>query len=89
MRFGGLRIFLLLGEVDPAVHFANSVSIQLEGTLETDILCWKIHLQTSCILLSSRKSPEMYGRERLHVILFEKIAILSLERVSNCTNKLF
>ena len=39
MRSGGLRIFLLLGEVDPAIHYANSVSIQLEGTLETENLC--------------------------------------------------
>ena len=67
---GGLEIFLLLDQVDPAVHFANSVSVQLEGTLETDLLCYMIHLQTSCILLSEYKSQEMYRRERLHVIVF-------------------
>ena len=27
MRFGGLRIFLLLDQVDPVVHFANSASV--------------------------------------------------------------
>ena len=27
MRFGGLRMFLLLDQVDPVVHFANSASV--------------------------------------------------------------
>ena len=27
IRFGGQRIFLLLAQVDPAVHFANSASV--------------------------------------------------------------
>ena len=39
MRFGGLRMFLLLDQADPAVHFATSVSASHEATLETDILC--------------------------------------------------
>ena len=39
MRFGGLRIFLLLDQVDPVVHFANSASVLHEATLETDLLC--------------------------------------------------
>ena len=52
MRFGGLRIFLLLDQVDPAVHFANSVSVSFEATLETDLFLGKTPLQSSCILLS-------------------------------------
>ena len=39
MRFGGLRILLRLGHVDPVVHYANSVSVQHKATLENDILC--------------------------------------------------
>ena len=38
MRFGGLRIFLLLDPVDLVVHFANSASEKLEATVETGIL---------------------------------------------------
>ena len=38
MRFGGLRIFLLLVQVDPVVHFANSASEKLEATVEIGIL---------------------------------------------------
>ena len=39
MRLGGLRIFLLLDQVDPVVHFANSASEKFEATLEIGILC--------------------------------------------------
>ena len=38
MRSGGLRIFLLLDQVDPVVHFANSASVQLEETVEVGML---------------------------------------------------
>ena len=41
MRFGGLRIFLLIDQGDPVVHFANSASEKLEATLETEKLCGK------------------------------------------------
>ena len=34
-RLGGLRIFLLLDQADPVVHFANLAEV----TLETDKLC--------------------------------------------------
>ena len=37
MRFGGLRIFLLLDQVDPVVHFANSASEKSEAPLEIGI----------------------------------------------------
>ena len=33
MRFGGLRMFLLLDQVDPVFHFANSASVLLEEIL--------------------------------------------------------
>ena len=38
MRFGGLRIFLHLDQVDPVVHFASSASVQHEATMEIGTL---------------------------------------------------
>ena len=39
IRLSGLRMFLLLDQVDPVVHFANSASIELEATSEIGTLC--------------------------------------------------
>ena len=39
IRFGGLRIFLLLDQVDPDVHLANSATVKHEATSEIDFLC--------------------------------------------------
>ena len=41
MRFVGQKIFLLLDQVDPVVHFANSASVLHEATLEIGILYGK------------------------------------------------
>ena len=59
MRFSDLRMYLLVGLVDPAVHFAKSDVTQLEGILEINTPCCIISLQSSCILLSQYKSPSM------------------------------
>ena len=58
MRFGGLRIFLLLDQVDPAVHFATSVSVKREGTLEIDVLC---HESSSPVFMHIAFSIQMAG----------------------------
>ena len=86
MRFGGLRIFLLLEQVDPVVHFANSASVQLKATVEIGTLCGIAHLQSSCTPLSQYKSQVVCCRERLRAIVFDKIAVLSSDRASNSTN---
>ena len=49
MRFGGLRIFLLLNQVDLVVHFTNSTSEILEATVEIRILYGEAPLESSCM----------------------------------------
>ena len=44
---------------------------------------------SSCIPLSQNKSQALCCRERLRVIVFDKIAIFSSERALDCTNALF
>ena len=44
---------------------------------------------SSCVPLSQYKSQVVCCTERLRVIVFDKIAILSSERASNCTNALY
>ena len=72
MRLGGLGIFLLLDQVDPVVHFANSAPVLHEATLVTYILCGKAPPLTSCIPLSQYKSQAVCCRGRLRVIVFDK-----------------
>ena len=89
MRFGGLRIFLLLTHVDPVVHFANSGSEKLEATLEIGKLYGIAPPEFSYIPLSQCKLQEVCCGERLRVIVFDKIAILSSERALNCSKTLY
>ena len=86
MRMGGHKTFLRLVLVDLVVHFAKSLSLQNVATLETGIPCGITPSSSSCIPLSHCKSQAVCCRERLRVILFDKIAILSSEQVLNCTN---
>ena len=79
IRFGGHRIFLLLDQVDPVVHFANSASDKLEATVEIGKLHGKAPSSSSCIPLPQYKSQVVLCRERLRVIVFDNIAILSSE----------
>ena len=88
MRSGGLRIFLLLDQVDLVVHFANSALKKHKATLETDVLFGKAHSLFSCITFSQYKSQAACCGERLRVIVSDKTAILSRERALNCTNTL-
>ena len=48
--------FLLLAQVDPVVHFANSASVLLEATLEIGILYFVAPPQSSCTPLPQYKS---------------------------------
>ena len=80
--------FLLLGQVDPVVHFANLASVQFEASLEIGIPCGTAPPLYSCIPLSQYKSKAVCYRERLRLIVFENIAILSSERALHCTNPL-
>ena len=89
MRFGGLRIFLLLDQVDLVVHFANSASEKLEATVEIGIFRGVAPPWSSCIPHSQYKSQLVCCGERLRVIVFDKFAILFSERASNCINTLF
>ena len=57
MRFGGLRIFLLLDQVDPVAHFANSASVKLEATVEIGIL-WK---NSSLVFMQTAFSIQIAG----------------------------
>ena len=66
--------------------FANSLSVQHVATLGIGIPCGISPPSSSCIPLSQCKSQAVCCRERLRVIVFGKIASLSLERASNCTN---
>ena len=84
MRLDGHNMFLrlvLVDLVDLVVHFANSLSIQHVATLEIGIPCGFTPPSSSCILLSQYKSQAVCCGERLRVIVFGKIAILSSERV--------
>ena len=85
MRFGGLRMFLLLDQVDPVAHFANSASVQLEAPWRLIYLMEKLLLNLHAYRFSQYKSQVVCCRERLRVIVFDKNAILSSERALNCT----
>ena len=75
--------------VDPVVHFAISLSVQLEATLGIGIHCGITPPSSSCIPLSLYKSQVVCCRQRLRVIVFDKNAILASERTLNCTNTLY
>ena len=74
---------------DLVVHFANSLSVQHMATLGIGIPCGVILSSSSCIPLSQCKPQALWRRERLRVIVFDKIAILSSERASKCTKILY
>ena len=67
-------------------RFANLVWVQLVALLELSEPFGIAHPLSSCIPLSQCKQLVVCRRGRLHATLFGKIAILSLVRVSNCTN---
>ena len=89
MRLGGHKMFLRLVLVDLVVHFANSLPAQHVATLGIVFPCGSIPPSSSCIPFSQCKPQAMCCRERLRVIVFDKIAILSSERVIICTNSLY
>ena len=81
MRLDGHKMFLRLVLVDLVVYFSNSLSIQHVATLGNGIPCGRTPPSSSCIPVSQCKSQAVCCRERLRVIVFDKIVILSAERV--------
>ena len=81
--------FSLRDHKDLDVHDAHSAQIRLAVTLEIDLLCRIILLQSSCISLSQCISQIKCWKKRWHWIVFDRTATLFSERISNCTNTLY
>ena len=82
-------MILLLGIVDLADHVANSILARLVALAELSEPSGRAPPVSSHFPLSLCKLQELCCGDRLHATLFGKIASLSLERASNCTQILF
>ena len=85
IRWVGHKMFLHPVLIDLVDRFANSVCVQPVALLELSVPFGIARPSSSCLTLSRCKQLTIYCRGRLHATVFGKIAILSLERVSNCT----
>ena len=83
------KMILLLGFVDLVSHIASSISARLVALPELRALSGRTPPEFSYIPLSQCKLQAVCCRERLDVTVSCKIASLSLERASNCTNILY
>ena len=81
MLLGGHKMFLRLVLVDLGVHFANWLSVQHVATLGIGIPCGFTLPSSTCIPQSHCKQQAVCCGGRLRVIAFDKIAILSFDRV--------
>ena len=86
IRLDGHKMFLRPVLVDLVDQFASSISIQPALLSESSVPFGIAYPSSSCIPLSLCKQMAVCRRERLHATSSGKTAILSLERVSNCTN---
>ena len=83
------KMILRLGFVDLVDHVASSIWARLVALSELSAPSGGSFPEFSCIPLSQCKLLAVCWRERLHVTVTGKIASLSLERASNCTNILY
>ena len=81
----GHKMFLRLVLVDLVDHCANSLWLQHAAILGLSFPCGIVPPSSSCLPLSQCTPQAVCWWERLPVTVFDKIAILSSERSSNCT----
>ena len=89
IRLVGHKMFLYPVHVDLVDQIANSILVQHAVLSELSVPFGKAHPSSSCIPLSRCKQLVVCRRRRSHATLCGKTAILSLERVSNCTKILY
>ena len=87
IRLVGHKMFLHPVHGDLADQFANLI-LQPAVLSESSVPFGIAHPSSSCIPLSRCKQLGVCRGERVRATLFGKTAILSRERVSNCTNVL-
>ena len=80
------EMIMRLGFVDLVDHIASSIWVRHVVLSEVSELFGRAHHEFSYLPLSQCKLQVVCCGERLHVTVFGKIASLSLERASNCTN---
>ena len=85
-RLMGPKMIFLLGFVDHVDRIATSIWGQLVALLESSEPYGRARPEFSYIPLSQCKPRAVCCGERLHVTVFGKIADLSLEHASNCSN---
>ena len=83
------KMILRLGFVDLVDHVASSMLVRHVVLSEFSEPSGRAHPVSSYIPLSECKLQVVCCRERLHVTVSGKIASISLERASNCTNILY
>ena len=89
IRLVGHKMFLHPAHIDLVDQCASSILVQPAVLSESSVPSGKAHPSSSCIPLSRCKQLIVCRRGRFHATLFGKTAMLSLERVSNCTNILY